>query len=641
MSELPAWATEIRTLLPASPHFVLSGNVHDVYLVDRSHLNEEEMGSGEIFCDLTQVVTGVLGGRGVQAILVCEPLAPFSVVDLDTHQDSNGDRPEFELSRALGDSPDTFDTTTLNGLATLIEAVTRSDFPVGLMITGASRLVRNPANLSEDEFDFFRRIERCSRSATPVGDSLLFNPLVWVVENESDFPAWYGSRNECVRTIVLPMPDAGSRLQAAEKFLTYFSTTDPSTSAKVLAAHSAGLRLIEMRRAVAICRDQGLDVSRIEDAVRSYRVGTIDNPWRRQYVRERLQYQLDTYLGDERPEDHDQDTTALRLSERVLGQDHAVRKALDILVRSVAGLTGAQSAPSATRPRGVLFFAGPTGVGKTELAKALTQLLFDDENSYVRFDMSEFSAEHAADRLIGSPPGYQGNAQGGELTNAMRQRPFSVVLFDEVEKAHPRILDKFLQVLDDGRLTDGRGETAYFTESVIVFTSNLGISEEVETLDEDGTRHRRIEMVASPLQSREDFALNVTQSIKDFFTKKIGRPELLNRIGDNIVVFDFISREVGLKILEQMLGRLAARVEQEYHVKLEFGPAARDAIADACVNSSTLELGGRGIGGKLETVVVNPLANSLFVHRPIEGTTLWVDDTVLTQLGWEVTTRCA
>lgn len=640
MSELPAWATEIRTLLPASPHFILAGNVHDVYLVDRMHLNEGGAGSGDIFCDLTQVVAGVLGGRGVQAILACEALAPFAVIDLGNDQDSNGDIPVFDLSHALGQSPTTFDTSTLSGLATLIEAVTQSHVAMGFMVTGASRLVRNPANLSEDEFDFFRRIERCSRSATPKGSSLLFNPVVWVVENESDFPAWYGSRNECVRTIVLPMPDAGSRLQAAKNFLSYSSAIESVSSAKVLATHSAGLRLIEMQRAVAIFRDQGLDGSRIEDAVRSYRVGTIDNPWRRQYVRERLQYQLDAQPGDEELEDNKKKSTVIRLSERVLGQDHAVRKALDILVRSVAGLNGAQSAPSATRPRGVLFFAGPTGVGKTELAKALTQLLFDDENSYVRFDMSEFSAEHAADRLIGSPPGYQGNAQGGELTNAMRQRPFSVVLFDEVEKAHPRILDKFLQVLDDGRLTDGRGETAYFTESVIVFTSNLGISEEVETLDMDGTRHRHLEMVASPLQSRDDFAVHVTQSIKNFFTKKIGRPELLNRIGDNIVVFDFISHEVGLQILEQMLGRLAVRVEQEYHVELRFGPAARKSIADACVNTSTLELGGRGIGAKLESVLVNPLANSLFVLRPIEGTLLWVDATNLTELGWEVTTRC-
>ena len=145
---------------------------------------------------------------------------------------------------------------------------------------------------------------------------------------------------------------------------------------------------------------------------------------------------------------------------------------LDIVKRAV---TGIGQSPRGGRPRGVAFLAGPTGVGKTELAKTITSLLFGDESAYIRFDMSEFSAEHADQRLIGAPPGYVGYDVGGELTNAIREKPFSVVLFDEIEKAHPRILDKFLQVLDDGVLTSGRGDRVYFSEAFIVFTSNLGI----------------------------------------------------------------------------------------------------------------------------------------------------------------------
>ena len=163
------------------------------------------------------------------------------------------------------------------------------------------------------------------------------------------------------------------------------------------------------------------------------------------------------------------------LEARIKGQGHALDKTLDILARSILGLSGAQSGAMHTRPRGALFLVGPTGVGKTELAKAVTELLFGDESACHRFDMSEFMEETSVSRLIGAPPGHQGHEKGGQLINAANRRPFSVFLFDEVEKAHPRVLDLFLQILDEGRLTDSRGSTAYFSEALIIFTSNIGI----------------------------------------------------------------------------------------------------------------------------------------------------------------------
>jgi ATP-dependent Clp protease ATP-binding subunit ClpA len=231
------------------------------------------------------------------------------------------------------------------------------------------------------------------------------------------------------------------------------------------------------------------------------------------------------------------------IRERVKGQDRAVRHMIDIVTRAVTGVGGARGG----RPRGVAFLAGPTGVGKTELAKTTTELLFGDERAYIRFDMSEFSAEHADQRLIGAPPGYIGYDTGGELTNAVRERPFSVLLFDEIEKAHPRILDKFLQVLDDGVLTSGRGERVYFSESLIIFTSNLGMS----AVGEDGQRR----VNTSSADTYEEMEAKVRAEIERHFKLEIGRPELLNRIGENIIVFDFIRTALAEEIFATILKR--------------------------------------------------------------------------------------
>src|SRR5690606_13759088 len=158
---------------------------------------------------------------------------------------------------------------------------------------------------------------------------------------------------------------------------------------------------------------------------------------------------------------------------RIKGQKAAVARVLDIIKRAKIGLSAGDSSKS-NRPRGVLFFAGSTGVGKTEMAKALAALLFGQEERLLRFDMSEYAAPQSDQRLLGAPPGYVGYEEGGQLTNAVKKNPFSILLFDEIEKAHGSIFDKFLQILDDGRLTDGKGETIYFSECIIIFTSNLG-----------------------------------------------------------------------------------------------------------------------------------------------------------------------
>jgi len=252
--------------------------------------------------------------------------------------------------------------------------------------------------------------------------------------------------------------------------------------------------------------------------------------------------------------------------------------------------------------------------------------VFGDESAYVRLDMSEYSAEFAETRLIGAPPGYVGHDAGGQLTDAVRRRPFSLVLFDEIEKAHPRILDKFLQVLEDGRLTDGTGSTVYFSETILVFTSNLGIVIE----DEHG---RRVPNVTRA-DDRETFEQKIRSAIDDHFKFELGRPELLNRFGDNIVVFDFIDEATGRAIFDAQLGNVAARVHQEYRATLVVEPAVCEQIWD--VARQRLDQGGRGIGSVLESTIVNPLARSLFVTPPTEGAEVRIVGARVEGRNWEL-----
>ncbi|HEV2070002.1 MAG TPA: AAA family ATPase [Acidimicrobiales bacterium] len=618
---LPTWARELLTLLPACSHFLLSGNVHDQYLVAIPTGEAEAAGGGtpaRVLLPLPQLLAEVLRAQGIDVVVSHDISVGASTVP---------DTPEAaaRAEELLGSAPgEVAPQGSLRGLAQLIERLSDAAEPAALIIRSASRLARDITQLSDAEFEFYRTVDRLARNSRPAPDDIpgttrsVFSPIIWLLENERDVPSWFALHNEFLRSIVLPLPHTGERRELANRLVPMLAEASPeqvSGGARVLTEQMAGMPLVAMQRSVAIARDQGLGPDRIEDAARSYRVGVTDNPWRAPYLTERLRNEVLVLSGDPAHA-----STPSALATRVLGQDLAVRKALDILVRSATGLTAAQAGPTATRPRGVLFFAGPTGVGKTELAKALTKLLFDDERFYIRFDMSEFSAEHAAARLIGAPPGYRGYDTGGELTNAIRQRPFSLVLFDEIEKAHPRILDKFLQLLDDGRLTDGRGQTVFFTEAVIVFTSNLGIYADVEERDESGALvRRRRPTVDRHTMSYDEMAARIQHAIRDYFTLQLERPELLNRLGDNVVVFDFIDAATGERILDLMLGNVMERVRQEHRVEIELAPESRELLLKTCLNDDTLALGGRGIGSMLETAFINPLANQLFLIRLAAG----------------------
>src|SRR5205814_3120488 len=227
-----------------------------------------------------------------------------------------------------------------------------------------------------------------------------------------------------------------------------------------------------------------------------------------------------------------------RLHKRIVGQDEAIIAVSNAMRRARAGLQDPH------RPLGSFIFLGPTGVGKTELARALAEFLFDDEQAMVRIDMSEYQEKHTVSRMIGAPPGYVGYDEAGQLTEAVRRRPYAVVLFDEIEKAHPEVLNVLLQLLDDGRLTDGKGRTVDFKNAVVIMTSNLGSQFMTEDVSE-GTRRQ------------------VTDALREHF-----RPEFLNRI-DEIVFFHPLDREHLKRIIDIQIAGLVKRLEErKIHVQL-------------------------------------------------------------------------
>ncbi len=283
------------------------------------------------------------------------------------------------------------------------------------------------------------------------------------------------------------------------------------------------------------------------------------------------------------------------LHQRVVGQEEAVIAVANAVRRSRSGLQD----PS--RPIGSFIFLGPTGVGKTELCKALAEVLFDDENAMVRIDMSEYMERHSVSRLIGAPPGYIGYEEGGKLTEAVRRRPYSVILLDEIEKAHQDVFNILLQVLDDGRLTDNHGRTVDFKNTIIVMTSNIG-SQAIHRITNEGGDQRDISRaVLEVLQTRM-------------------LPEFLNRI-DEIIVFHALERDEIQQIVDLQLVRLEKLVAQQ-GLRLEVTPAARQAIAHEGYDPV---YGARPLKRVIQQRIQNPLARELLGEAFRDGDRVQID----------------
>ena len=505
-------------------------------------------------------------------------------------------------------------------LSQIRAAISQPQTAVATLIDLSDMLTADPERYLAEERQLLMLLKKCTLEGSIISDGHLAgyrNTLILLASDLRRVPPWFYTNNPFVALVQVTRPNQVERSQFILRFGQHgfygghlLSAQPPSPQ------QSSELELTAEEFAALTADFQTMDLEAIRHT-----------SWREQIpLSPKTTLRLvDFYKFGQRDEPFEQISVDKivsakeALSQAVIGQPRAIEAVTTLLTNVKVGISLSAVSGRNNQPKGIFFFVGPTGVGKTELAKSLTRQIFGDEQAFARFDMSEYKEEHAAEKLAGAPPGFVGYEAGGQLTNRVLERPYSILLFDEIEKAHPKVLDKFLQILEDGRLTDGKGQTAYFNQTIIIFTSNIGASDLTDPQTGRTVRTgimTEIQRQGTNVLTYEQVEAHFRAQVHWHFTSRIGRAELLNRLGDSIIVFDLLRPEFIWKIGEKFLRQLVASAWDKYRLLLTFQTSVLEVLSVRMQVTENLLFGGRRIKTLLETLIERPLNRWIFEHYP-------------------------